>query len=629
MIKIVNRIKGVCEVCAQPVPPFSGFAVKVDNDKWRVYDAAHVSQAQGGGAPSRKVVTTHGSGPPRIIGDITDRGSYRFRLVGGFDGALFAKALDALRGCDKHDDGSFRCRVSIGVTVVGRFADALPGVAFEPSPDMAASLQANHDFATQERAHASARAREVDERLRARGLALFPFQAEGVEWLAAKRGAILADDMGLGKTIQALTAAPEGAPIVVVCPSVAKGVWTREGRRWRPDLEPVMLAGRGSFRWPVPGQMIVTNYDVLSESSKDCPACKELRKDSDINDSDEDNADRCGKCVVLPPPAIGTVLIADEAHAIKNLKASRSRRFRSLAKAVAKLDGRTWLVTGTPLLNRPNELWSLLSTIGRAKQVFGDWMKFQRIMGIGDFAGMAVDTSKVAEPLRETMLRRMKRDVLTQLPGKTIDTLTVELTATDRRNIDRVVDELRSQGIDLEAVISTISDTKGADLDIGTISTLRQLLAVAKVPATSELLDQLEDAGEPVVVFSAHRAPVAVFGRRAGWATITGDTSPAERTKIEERFQRGELKGVAGTITAMGVAITLTRACNVIFNDPEWVPALNEQGEDRVYRIGQSKPCTATYLVADHPIDELIQRCLTRKRKIIAATVDAAAKGAA
>ena len=146
----------------------------------------------------------------------------------------------------------------------------------------------------------------------------------------------------------------------------------------------------------------------------------------------------------------------------------------------------------------------------------------------------------------------------------------------------------------------------------------------AKIPALLKMVEDFEEQEEPLVVFSAHRAPIDMLGERPGWATITGDTPPDERTRIEDAFQAGRLKGVASTIKAGGVAITLTRAAHALFCDLEWTPALNAQAEDRICRIGQTRGCVITTLAADHPLDERIVELLSSKSQLIDASVDAA-----
>jgi hypothetical protein len=396
-------------------------------------------------------------------------------------------------------------------------------------------------------------------------------------------------------TVQALIAAPQGAPILVISPAVAKGVWVREAAKWRPDLVPVALKGRKSFRWPKPGEMVVTNYDILSDE--------------------------------VPPAPEDVVVIADEAHALKNPKAKRTAKFRAIADAARDAGGNVWLLTATPLLGKPPELWSLLQAINRIP--FSGFKEFARLMGgvqeqiprvglVWQWGEHPVDP-EVAERLQPLMLRRMKTEVLTDLPAKRYKDITVASSALKSAT--------RKQ---LEAVLKKWDKVTGRP-DVlppfELLSEARAILASAKIPCLLDLVEEYEEAEEPLVVFSAHRAPVLAFADRPGWAIITGDTSPAERTEIEDAFQRGELKGVAATIQAGGVAITLTHASNAIFVDLDWTPALNAQAEDRIYRIGQKRGVLITRLVAEHAIDERLAVLLSAKQDLIDASVDAARRG--
>ncbi|MDP3768345.1 MAG: C-terminal helicase domain-containing protein, partial [Dehalococcoidia bacterium] len=152
-------------------------------------------------------------------------------------------------------------------------------------------------------------------------------------------------------------------------------------------------------------------------------------------------------------------------------------------------------------------------------------------------------------------------------------------------------------------------------LEFQKISGFRARLAKIKIEAMLELVESYEEAEEPVVIFSAHRAPIDLLGKRAGWAIITGDTNPEKRTAIEEAFQRGELRGIGCTIRAGGVAITLTRSCNAILVDREWDPDLNDQAEDRILRIGQDRPVQITDIVVDHPLDRRVATVLRIKTR--------------
>lgn len=149
-------------------------------------------------------------------------------------------------------------------------------------------------------------------------------------------------------------------------------------------------------------------------------------------------------------------------------------------------------------------------------------------------------------------------------------------------------------------------------------------MAALKTPMLLSLLAEYEAQEEPVVVFSAHRAPIDLLAQRSGWRSLVGGLSTETRASIENDFQDGRLLGVAATIQAGGVSITLTRAAHLIFLDRMFTPALNEQAEDRIVRIGQKRSCLITILVAKHSLDTRLQEILVRKQSMVTKSVDAA-----
>ncbi len=512
---------------------------------------------------------------------------------------------------------------------------------------------------------ADGRAADVDSTLAKHGHSLYPYQRTGIRWLAPRPSALLADDMGLGKTLQALTAAPSGAPILVVCPAVAKGVWVREAAQWRSDLLSVALKGRKSFRWPAKGEMVVVNYDILPPTAAEArdkiktltpklaKAETETKatgslfgKCSTLLDAQAEEA-KIRKALTAAKEALevatalfssapnGLVFVADEAHAIKNPKAARTKRFRAISKATRHAGGAVWLLTGTPLLNRPPELWALLTAANLAVSTFGSFPAFAKLMGgeqvtfrahgkdvtVWEYNGRPAP--QVPDMLRTSMLRRLKEDVLEDLPALRYESIDVNgLSASLKKACDEALAAILP---DLEAAEKTAESTASLDsIPFELISKVATALAMAKTPHLLSMVEEHEEADEPLVVFSAHRAPVDALANREGWAVITGDTSPAKRTEAEEAFQAGKLKGVAATIQAGGVAITLTRASRAIFVDRLFTPALNQQARDRIYRIGQDRGVLITDLVAEHALDRRLYELLATKEQLIADTVDAA-----
>lgn len=400
------------------------------------------------------------------------------------------------------------------------------------------------------------------------GLSPRSFQRVGVTWLKSRKSALLLDDMGLGKTMQALLAVPKGAPLLVICPAVAKGVWRRELARWRKDYAIVQtLNGLNSFRWPLPGRAIITNKDILPDNLP------------------EEGAEP------------GTVVIIDEIQDFKNHLSVRHLR----AKALLEQPGVEYKygLTATPMPNRPIEMWNLLELFDLHTEAFGTIGQFRHAFGKGTaYKGL----SRVA-------LRRRKTEILSELPPKTRTFVEVDIKVS--RNEQFILDEAE------EALWEY-----GSSVPFELIAKARAITARAKGPAAIERVEEFEAANTPLLVFSCHKSVVEKIGTRPGWALITGDVANKERTQIEDAFQRGELKGVAGTMQAMGVAVTLTRASHILIIDRFWNPAINEQAEDRANRIGQHNAVQIEVLVAAGTIDERVEEIITEKALLIAESID-------
>jgi SNF2 family DNA or RNA helicase len=512
----------------------------------------------------------------------------------GYLGASFDAYRTACQKGGARYNHDFKCN-EVLLDAFATLTDSLrqAGFALDITPELAATIQARAHAAKDDVIAASARALAIDTALKAKGLSLFAFQHVGVSWLAPRTCALLLDEMGLGKTIQALLAAPANAPVLVICPAVAKGVWKREAAKWRSDLKVKVLQGRGSFRWPEPGELLITNYDILPDAPPKAPA--------------------------------GVVVLGDEVHQLKSSKAIRTKRCKAVTSAARDAGGRTWGLTATPLLNRPQELWTILSVFGLEREIFGSWPRFVALFNgwqnkWGGYEWGAPDP-QVGDLLRRATLRRLRTEVLKDLPKKTRSVLVAELDSKTKKACDKALAALAKVGVNLEAMLDKAATSAGG-VAFEAMSAARAALAAAKVETLLNVVDSFEEQDEPVVVFSAHVAPLEALAKREGWALITGATPAEERTVIEDKFQKGELKGIAASIKAGGVAITLTRACHAVFLDLEWTPALNAQAEDRICRIGQTRPVQILRIVADHALDERVMELLGEKQAMIDASVE-------
>lgn len=424
---------------------------------------------------------------------------------------------------------------------------------------------------------------------------LYSFQIKGVQFLSIGKHRLLGDEMGTGKTIQSLCALPEKAKCLVVCPKSITYNWQAECKKWRPDLTPVVLTSKHVFRWPSAGEVVITNYESLPERfiyEKDKPA---QPTEGDIASAKE------------------TITIYDEAHKISNYKSQRSKKACTITKIVKQV----WALTGTPLLNHPNQLWGMLSSCGMANEVFGSWTNFMRLFNAykDRWGGITwgMPSPEVPERLRRVMLRRTRAEVLPDLPKKTYTTMVVN-GISDKAQ--KMLDDLQEEWGDY---IGTTNELPPFE----EFSKVRAELAAGRVDIVLDYVENCEEQEIPLVVASAHRAPIDALDKRDGWATITGSTPPEMRQTIVERFQRGELKGIGLTVQAGGVGITLTRAWRMLFADMDWTPANNAQAEDRICRIGQeSSKVEIVRMVSNHPLDQHVMNLIAQKIAMIDASIE-------
>ena len=587
-----NRRAGTCVACGTKVAAEAGFVFRDEKQAWKCCCNSKVCGAHLGlvievPAAQRRELTVDG----RVIMPYDPAA---LPLCRAFPGALFDREADP------------KCwHVSLAPADRARVLEIAEQLELKVAPELLVEDES---------------VEELRNALVERGL--YPFQVDGVCWLHQREHALLGDDMGLGKTVQVLCAFSEKARAIVICPASLKFNWRDECVRWRPDLKPVVLSGRGSFRHPEEGEVIITNYDILPKLPT-C-SCKTKGKLAWIDSSHTWICEKCtkvkGKTVHVDADPIlnitGITLVADESTAVKNYKAIRSQVFKTLALSAAKV----WELSGTPLLNRPFDLFGMLEAGGMAHAVFGGWKNFLRCFdGYKTRFGYEFGdpTPEAPERLRRVMLRRMKTEVLKDLPSITYKTVAVN--ALDKKLKADLDYAWGGWCEDTEA-----DDSGPEDLpDFKEFSELRARLAASRIPAMDEIVEQYEDSEEPLVVFSAHRAPIDHLAKREGWAVITGDTGSEQRNETVKRFQAGELKGIALTIQAGGYGITLTHASHVLFVDLDWTPAANAQAEDRVRRIGQeASSILVTRMVGDHPLDRHIHALLSRKIRLIQMAVE-------
>ncbi len=426
------------------------------------------------------------------------------------------------------------------------------------------------------------------------------YQRDGYLWMARLArlglGGCLADDMGLGKTLQALALVlqlAQDGPSLVVAPTSVCMNWALEAQRFAPTLRVHTLSGvdreklvQGLERF----DLLVTSYTLLQQESK------------------------------LLGGINWQAIVLDEAQAIKNASTKRSRAAMGLKGSCR------FLTTGTPLENHLGELWNLFRFINPG--LLGTLKRFNERFAIPIEKHQDREARRRLKKLiRPFILRRIKSQVLDELPPRTEMTIWIEL----RQEELQLYEALRQQALEK---IDAGRETSGRQLQILTeIMHLRRAccnprlilpdsnITSSKLEAFAELVDDLLDARHKALVFSqftGHLALIQEYLNQRGisYQYLDGSTPARERQRRVEAFQAGEGDLFLISLKAGGVGLNLTAADYVIHMDPWWNPAVEDQASDRAHRIGQERPVTIYRLVSLHTIEEKIVRLHQRKRAL-------------
>src|ERR671915_280660 len=422
---------------------------------------------------------------------------------------------------------------------------------------------------------------------------LHPFQRAGVRYALARRRTFIADEQGLGKTVQALaTLESDGAfPAVVVCPASMKLTWERESLHWLPERSVAVLDGRADEGWSEEAgeaEIVVLNYDILEAHLE--------------------------RLVGRSPRAV----VFDESHYVKNPGAARTKAALALAERAPENALRLAL-TGTPVLNRAEELVAQLRVLGRLRE-FGSGARLTR-----RFRSAGSDDRLHWNLRARCYVRRTKQQVLPQLPSKRHDTVPVLLSNEQEYRLAEqdVIAWLQSLPLDLRTIDAKVAAALRAE-QLVRLNNLRQLAARGKLPTALAWIADFLESGEPLVVFAEHISTQrAVLERFPSSAHILGSDTSHQRQYAVDAFQDPDgPQLIVCALKAASQGITLTRASNVAFLELDWTPARHDQAEDRLHRIGQESAVTAWYLLAPDTIDETMAALLERKRGLIDAVTD-------
>lgn len=434
---------------------------------------------------------------------------------------------------------------------------------------------------------------------------LYPFQKEGVERIKGFDGRVLlADSMGLGKTVQALsylTTTPGVLPAVVVCPASVKFVWEQEAERM--GVSSIVLSGRAPYEVE-PVDLYIINYDILVDKVK---------------------IFRNGRMKVLGGAWLKTLrrfqpqtIIIDECHFAKNPKSKRTKAIKKLCRKIPHV----LALSGTPMTNRPAELWPTLNLL-RPDVWPAFWPFAQSYCGLThgyfgwDWSG-ATNLDKLNVQLTKyVMIRRRKEDVLKDLPAKLRDTVPCEM----RKPIEYQEAETDFAG--------WLQENYGPDkkpMALTKVGYLLRLAAKLKARAVIRWINEfLESSDEKLVVFAKHHKMIDAIVKHVDYRSVTldGRMSADKKKDAVTQFQQDKkIRLFVGNIKAAGVGITLTAASTVAFTELDWVPSDLNQAEDRCHRIGQEHPVWVHYLIAKGTVEERLCAALIKKQAVMDKAID-------
>lgn len=457
------------------------------------------------------------------------------------------------------------------------------------------------------------------------GLSYLPYQRAGVAIMAGREANLLADEMGLGKTVQsiALVNCDETVKkVLVVCPASLKRNWERELTKWLTRKLKVGVQQAGQPWVGEYADVVVLNYDIVDRHAKDIASVK------------------------------WDLFVADECHYLKNRKAKRTA---AVLGRKAKKDGtggvagivarRRVFMSGTPVVNRPVELFPILEALQPGRWGFKRMVRYcdgKQTKWGWDFTGAAHMDEFQRELRKDLMVRRLKRDVLTELPAKRRQI--IELPSDGLEDV--IADEEKSAAVSEASLVELRARVAAAELAddeveyaelsgklaraqmvaFDEMSKARHRVAMAKLPMVIEHVRSVLDQNGKVLVMAHHRDAVdalcAAFAD-VGAVKLYGGMADADKDAAVQAFQKDPACRVfVGGIKAAGVGLTLTASSHVVFAELDWVPGVVTQAEDRCHRIGQTESVLVQHLVLEGSLDARMVKFIVRKQEVIDRALD-------
>jgi SWI/SNF-related matrix-associated actin-dependent regulator of chromatin subfamily A-like protein 1 len=422
---------------------------------------------------------------------------------------------------------------------------------------------------------------------------LFSFQEEAVSLLLKRKHTLLAHSMGLGKTCMAIELINRLhlCPVLVICKASIKINWQRKILDWATASHFIQIVHKRTDRIEPLATIVIVNYDLITHSYIHLQL-KQIK---------------------------WALLICDEAHYLKNMKAQRTKAILS-GKGLIHSTERSLMMTGTPVLNRPIELYPILRVLSpETIAPYGDYYKFARRYCAGHQDGFCFNDKghsnekELNQRLRQGfMIRRTYAEIENQLPKRRYEVILIEQTCAVDNNL-RV----------LERAERTDFKHQALDCDAGNLATLRRQTAEAKIDAVIETIREYVESVDKLVIFAYHHSVIERLENELkgyGVVTLTGATAQKDRQGgIDLFIQKPDLHVFIGQLQAAGEGIDgLQRCChNVLFVESSWVPGEISQAIARLWRLGQSHPVLIRFLVWANSIEEHMLRVALDKVKTI------------
>ncbi|KAF8017668.1 hypothetical protein BT93_H2767 [Corymbia citriodora subsp. variegata] len=439
---------------------------------------------------------------------------------------------------------------------------------------------------------------------------LLPFQRDGVRFVLQHGIRVLiADEMGLGKTLQAIAVAAcvrDSWPVLVLTPSSLRLHWATMIQQWLniPSSDILVLLSQcgGSNR---------SGFRIVASNTK-----SSVHLDGLFNIISYDVVTKLQNVLMSSDFKL---VIADESHFLKNAQAKRT----AATLPVIKKAQYALLLSGTPALSRPIELYKQLEAL--YPDVYKSVHEYGQRYCKGGFFGVYQGSSNHEELhnlMKATvMIRRLKREVLTQLPVKRRQQVFLDLADKDMKKINALFRELKGIKERIKACASKEEAESLKFSEKNLISKIYTDSAEAKIPAVLDYLETVVEAGCKFLIF-AHHQPM-INKKKVGSIRIDGSTPAVARQALVTDFQEKDaIKAAVLSIRAGGVGLTLTSASTVIFAELSWTPGDLIQAEDRAHRIGQVSSVNIYYLLANDTVDDIIWDVVQSKLENLGQVLD-------